>query len=303
MSVKELASDMIGEMVGQPESEDTIQTTNPGKVANLATTQGLEVMAKVAGDAPPQASTPVKLNSLVDGSVEVAVPVNNMIQTAMSLASVSTFKGISEIGGGRLNTKQKRGVVNSYRRGLADVGFMEQPLPYFRNWFSSLQFLDAILNPNDGKKHVWHFRNILLQASSQENLSFGTSPKKLFTAARQFYEGVFHVSPSMNHQIDRVMQDDITLMIAGVCVPEKTAIPKQFADYSALLITLSAGSFQMFCDPNDKRMMYVFLSLMGDLSRNSPSTVDSIMATKRNWHVYAYPGYQEVCFYLGNCEN
>jgi hypothetical protein len=60
---------------------------------------------------------------------------------------------------------------------------MEQSLPYFRNWFSILQFSDAILTPNDGKKHVWHFRNILLKALSQENLSFGTLPKKLFTAA------------------------------------------------------------------------------------------------------------------------
>jgi hypothetical protein len=82
---------------------------------------------------------------------------------------------------------------------------MEQPLPYFRNWFSSLRFADAILNPIDGKKHVWHFRNTLLMASSQENLSFGMSPKKFFTAARRFYEGVFHASPLMNHQIERAM--------------------------------------------------------------------------------------------------
>jgi hypothetical protein len=54
------------------------------------------------------------LNDLVDGSVEVVVPVIKTIQTAMSLASVYTFKGTSEIGGGRLNTKQERGVVNSY---------------------------------------------------------------------------------------------------------------------------------------------------------------------------------------------
>jgi hypothetical protein len=68
----------------------------------------------------------------------------------------------------------------------------------------------------------------------------------------------------MNHQIDRTMKDDNTLMIAGVRVPEKTAIPKQFADYSALLITsLSVVSFQIFCDPNDKGMMSVFLSLLG----------------------------------------
>jgi hypothetical protein len=45
--------------------------------------------------------------------VDVAVPVIKMIQTAMSLAPVYTFKATSEFGGGRLNTKQKRGVVNS----------------------------------------------------------------------------------------------------------------------------------------------------------------------------------------------
>ncbi len=281
MSVKDLASDMIVEMVGQPESEAVLQTTNHGEVANLATTQGLEVMAKVAGDASPQETTPVKLNDLVDGSVEVVVPVIKTIQTAMSLASVYTFKGTSEIGGGRLNTKQKRGVVNSYRQGL-DVGFMEQPLPYFRNWFSSLRFSDAIINPNDGKKHVWHFLNILLKASSQENLSFGTSPKKLFSAARQFYEGVFHASPSMNHQIDRAMKDNVTIMIAGVRVPEKTAIPKQFADYSASLITLSAVSFQMFRDPNDKgTTMSVFLSLLG-VTHHATVHPPSIQLWRRN---------------------
>ena len=136
MSVKDLASDMLGEMVGQPESDNVLQTALPGEVANLDAMQGLEVMAKVAGNASPQATTPVKSNDLVDGSVEVVVPVIKTIQTAMSLASVYPFKGASEIGGGRLNTKQKRGVVNSYCRGL-DVGFMEQPLPYFfRTQFS-----------------------------------------------------------------------------------------------------------------------------------------------------------------------
>jgi hypothetical protein len=67
----------------------------------------------------------------------------------------------------------------------------------------------------------------------------------------------------MNHQIDRAMKHDVTLMIAGVCVPERTAIPKQFADYSALLITLTALSFQMFCDPNETGMMSMFLSVLG----------------------------------------
>ena len=181
MSVKDLASNMLGEMVGQPESEDVLQTTNHGEVANLAPMQGLRVMEKVPGNASPQATRPVKLNDLVDGSVEVVVPVIKTVQTAMSLASVYAFKGTYEIGCGRLITKQKRGVVNSYCQGL-DVGFMEQPLFHFHNWFSRFQFSDAILNPNGGKKHVWHFRNVLLKASSQENLLFGTSPKKLFTA-------------------------------------------------------------------------------------------------------------------------
>jgi hypothetical protein len=90
------------------------------------------------------------------------------------------------------------------------------------------------------------------------------------------------------------MKDDNTLMIAGVRVPEKTAIPKRFADYSASLITMSVISFQMFCDPNDKQGndVCVPFSLGGDPSRKSPSIVDSIMARKWNWLVYAYPGYQ-----------
>ncbi len=107
MSVKDLASDMLGEMVGQPESEDVLQTTNHGEVANLAPMQGLKVMAKVAGNASPQVTRPVKLNDLVDGSVDVVVPVIKPVQTAMSLASVYAFKGTSEIGCGRLITKQK----------------------------------------------------------------------------------------------------------------------------------------------------------------------------------------------------
>jgi hypothetical protein len=125
MSVKDQASNMFGEMVGQAESEDVLQTTNHGEVANLAPMQGLKVMAIVAGNASPQATRPIKLNDLADGSVEVVVPVIKTIQTAMSLASVYTFKGTSEIVCGRLITK-KRGAVNSYCQGL-DVGFMEQP--------------------------------------------------------------------------------------------------------------------------------------------------------------------------------
>ena len=279
MSVKDLASDMLDAMVGQPEI-DAVQAASHGEVlANLGQMQGLEVMAKVAGDASPQATLPVKVIDLVDGNVEVVVPVIKTIQMAMNLASVYKFQGTSEFGG-RLNNKQKRGVVNSYRRGL-EVGFMEQPLPYFRNWFSSLRFADAILNPIDGKKHVWHFRNILLMASSQENLSFGTSPKKFFTAARRFYESVFHASPSMNHQIDRAMKHDITLMIAGVRVPEKTVIPKQFADYSSSLITLSAVSFQMFRDPNDNGRISVFLSLLG-VTHHATVHPPSIQSWRRN---------------------
>jgi hypothetical protein len=57
MSVKDLASDMIWEMVGQPESEEVLQTAYHGEVANLAPMQGLEVMAKVAGNAIPQATS------------------------------------------------------------------------------------------------------------------------------------------------------------------------------------------------------------------------------------------------------
>ncbi len=53
MSVKDLASNMIGEIVGHPESEDVVQTTYHGEVANLANLQELEVMAKVAGNASP----------------------------------------------------------------------------------------------------------------------------------------------------------------------------------------------------------------------------------------------------------
>jgi hypothetical protein len=85
----------------------------------------------------------------------------------------------------------------------------------------------------------------------------------------------------MNHQIDRAMKDDVTLMIAGVRVPEKTAIPKQFADYSASLITLSAVSFQMFCDPNDKGTMSVILSLSG-VTHHATVHPPSIQSWRRN---------------------
>ena len=112
MSVKDLASDMLDAMVGQPEI-DAVQAASHGEVlANLGQMQGLEVMAKVAGDASPQATLPVKVIDLVDGNVEVVVPVIKTIQMAMNLASVYKFQGTSEFGG-RLNNKQKRGVVNS----------------------------------------------------------------------------------------------------------------------------------------------------------------------------------------------
>ena len=50
MSVKDLASNMLDAMFGQPEI-DVVQTTSHGEVlANLGPMQGLEVMAKVAGN-------------------------------------------------------------------------------------------------------------------------------------------------------------------------------------------------------------------------------------------------------------
>ena len=78
--------------------------------------QGLEVMAKVAGQAEPQhlpsvVEPPLQhsvqtISEVVENDIEVIVPVQKTIKTTMSLDSVYAFKGIQELVG-RLNLGRK----------------------------------------------------------------------------------------------------------------------------------------------------------------------------------------------------
>ena len=302
MSIQDLLNDMKGEMesgestlpgysLSPPAEMDALPPTGsedqadpivPKPQADIAIQEGmhgLDVMEKVAGDVLPQATGPVKLINLVDGDVDAVIPVIKQKDTTMSLSSVYTFRGILEIGN-NLNSKQKCGVIHAYQRGI-DVGFVDQPLSYFQNWFSKLQFANAILEPNDGKKHIWYYRNILLKASAQSNLAFGSSPLKYFTCARRFSNGVFHSSESMDQQIGRAVEHDITLMVVAVRLPQNNPIPKHFSDFSESLKTLAAVSFQMFPDPKNSENMSVFLSLLG-VAHHTTAHPPSIPSWRRN---------------------
>jgi len=103
-----------------------------------------------------------------------------------------------------------------------------------------------------------------------QNVSFGTAPRVFYTCARQFYNGIFHSSPSMKEQIERAMEQDITLMILAFRASKHDAVPKSFSPFPKSLITVSAVSFQMFRDPNDAKNMSVLLSLSGVTHHSTP---------------------------------
>ncbi|KAI2501079.1 hypothetical protein MHU86_13370 [Fragilaria crotonensis] len=139
--------------------------------------QGLEVMAKAAGEAVPHnASTPEVIHKLIEGDVDVVVPVPSTPTKVSTLASVYKFDGINELAG-QLNHGQKRGIIAAYIRGL-DVGFVEQNLPPFRNWFKHFRFAEAIFKPGDIGNKMWHFRHVLLGPQCVENISFWNSSKE-----------------------------------------------------------------------------------------------------------------------------
>jgi hypothetical protein len=237
-----------------------LPSTTADKAPESDSMQGLKVMAKAAEAARPQ-----ELLELVDDDVEVVIPVQKQIDMSMSLASVYAFTGTAEFKG-KLNSNQKRSVLNVYLRGI-DVGLAEQPLSHFHNWFSELRFRDAILQPSDGKNHLWYYRNVLVNPKTmvlKPNVSFGNAPLKFLTNARKFYESIFHASESMTGQIARAVENDVTLLILALRVEKATDVNKTFSAYSdASLITVAAISFQMFRDPINKETMSVFLSLLG----------------------------------------
>jgi C4-dicarboxylate transporter len=74
---------------------------------------------------------------------------------------------------------------------------------------------------------------------------------------------MFHALPSMNEQIERAMNQDVTILFLAIPVGNKSAVPKSFSPYSTSLITVSGVSFEMFRDPNDTNLLSVFLSLLG----------------------------------------
>jgi hypothetical protein len=157
---------------------------------------------------------------------------------------------------------------------------MEQPFLPFGNWFKDLRSADAILNPNDGNK-LWHFCHVLLSPKSVTNVSFGTKPKNFYSCARQYNEDMFHASPSMNEQIERAMNQDVTILFLSITVANKSAVPKSFSSYSTSLITVSGVSFEMFCDPNNMEIMSVFLSLLG-VTHNLTAHPPSVQSSQRN---------------------
>jgi hypothetical protein len=74
---------------------------------------------------------------------------------------------------------------------------------------------------------------------------------------------MFHASLSMNEQIERAMNQDVTILFLAIPVGNKSAVPKSFSPYSTSLITVAGVSFQMFRDPNNTNPLSVFLSLLG----------------------------------------
>ncbi|KAI2502413.1 hypothetical protein MHU86_12070 [Fragilaria crotonensis] len=252
-------------------------------LSNLASAdpmQGLEVMAKAAGEAVPHnASTPEVIHKLIEGDVDVVVPVPSTPTKVSTLASVYKFDGINELAG-QLNHGQKRGIIAAYIRGL-DVGFVEQNLPPFRNWFKHFRFAEAIFKPGDIGNKMWHFRHVLLGPQCVENISFGTAPKNFLTCARQFYTEIFHPSPSMEEQIDRAMKQDITIMMLALRVAKKGVLPKSLTPYASSLITVSAVTFQLHRDPNDHGAMSVFVSFLG-VTHHLTAHPPSITSWRRN---------------------
>ncbi|KAI2494902.1 hypothetical protein MHU86_19620 [Fragilaria crotonensis] len=212
-------------------------------------------MAEAAREAEPHLPFPNKgIIDLVEGDVEVVVTVSKTINATLILDSVYQFDGTKELVG-KLNHKQKRGVINAY--------------------------LHAIFKPEDHENKVWHLRHILLRSQSVENVSFGTAPRIFYSSARRFYETIFHASVSMEEQIERAMKEDITLLILALRIGKQVAVPKSFSPYSQQFATVSAVSFQMHRDPIDAGNMSVFLSLLG-VTHHSTNHPPSIQSWRRN---------------------
>jgi hypothetical protein len=222
--------------------------------------------------------SPEEIYQLTENDIDVVIPVRKTINTTMGLTAVYAFKGSAELGG-KLNTGQKRGIIKSYLHGM-ESGHVEQQLKPFCNWFDKLRFANAILNPEDGKKW-WHFRHVLLCPACKTNNSFGTAPKNFYSCLQAFYEGIFHGSPSMDQQVARAVEHDISIMVLAVSVSKSTAVPKSLSPYSNSLITVSAVSFQMHRNPKDPDRMSVFLSLLG-VAHHATAHPPSIKSWRRN---------------------
>ena len=59
------------------------------------------------------------------------------------------------------------------------------------------------------------------------------------------------------------MNQDVTILFLAIPVDNKSEVPKSFLPYSTSLITVSGVSFLMFYDPNNTKLMSVFLSFLG----------------------------------------
>ena len=126
MSAKDLTSEMLGEL--DPEAD--LAASALSDLASSVPTQGLRVMADAADEVQPQmASLNEEIIDLVDGDVDVVVTVSKADNATMTLDALYAFDGTKELIG-KLNLKQKRGLINAYLRGL-EVGLVEQNLSPF----------------------------------------------------------------------------------------------------------------------------------------------------------------------------
>ena len=129
MSAKDLMTEMENTLV---DNEADLAASALSILASSDPMQGLQVMAKAAGEAEPHTAPPPEvLCKLIDGDVEVVVPVTKTTNETMILGSAYVFDRVKELSG-KLHLGQKRGIITSYLRGL-DIGFMEQNLAPFRD--------------------------------------------------------------------------------------------------------------------------------------------------------------------------
>jgi hypothetical protein len=166
-------------MLGELDLEADLAASALSDLASSVPMQGLNVMADAADEVQPhKGALNEEIIDLVDGDVDV-VTVSKADNAMMTLDALYTFNRTKELIG-KLNLKQKCGLINAFLRGL-EVDLVEQNLSPFQNWFDKLQFADAILKPEDLGNKFWHVRHVLLSPNCVQNVSFGRAPRVFCT--------------------------------------------------------------------------------------------------------------------------